>query len=62
MASLEELYNKSEFSKLGKSNKDKTPLSAGDFEVSDLQKDEKQLNKARGGKLNLKKYSDSVKL
>lgn len=62
MTSLEELYNKSEFSKLGKSNKDKTPLSVDDYEVSDLQKNEKQLNKARGGKLNLKKYSDSVKL
>jgi len=58
MASIEELYNKSEFSKLGKSDKDKTPLSAD--EGKKLHKDDKALSNARGGKLNIKKYSDSV--
>tara|TARA_B100001939_G_scaffold315077_1_gene299959 strand:+ start:112 stop:294 length:183 start_codon:yes stop_codon:yes gene_type:complete len=58
MASIEELYNKSEFSKLGKSNKDKTPISAD--EGNKLHKDDKALATARGGKLNEKKYSDSV--
>lgn len=58
MASIEELYNKSEFSKLGKSNKDKTPISAD--EGNKLHKDDKALANARGGKLNEKKYSDSV--
>lgn len=59
MASIEELYNKSEFSKLGKNEKDKTPLSAD--EGNKLHKDDKALAQARGGKLNQKKYSDSVK-
>ena len=59
MASIEELYNKSEFSKLGKSNKDKTPISAD--EGNKLHKDEKALANARGGKLNQNKYSDSIK-
>jgi hypothetical protein len=58
MASIEELYNKSEFSKLGNSNKDKTPLISSDYDK--LSVDEKALEKARGGKLNQKKYSDSV--
>tara|TARA_R100000030_G_scaffold48309_3_gene36427 strand:+ start:825 stop:1007 length:183 start_codon:yes stop_codon:yes gene_type:complete len=58
MASIEELYNKSEFSKLGNSNKDKTPLISADSDK--LSVDEKALEKARGGKLNQKKYSDSV--
>jgi len=58
MASIEELYNKSEFAKFpqGK-DKDKTPI------VLDGGKDlrnEENLAKARGGKLNLKKYSESV--
>ena len=59
MASIQDLYNKSEFSKLGKSNKDKTPISAD--EGNKLHKDEKALAIARGGKLNQNKYSDSVK-
>ena len=59
MASIQDLYNKSEFSKLGKSNKDKTPISAD--EGNKLHKDEKALANARGGKLNQNKYSDSVK-
>jgi len=60
MASLEELYNKSEYSKLPL-KKDKTPISAGDFELDKLSIDESKLDKSRGGKLNQKPYSDSVK-
>ena len=60
MASLEELYKKSEFSKLPL-KQDKTPISEGDFDVSKLSVSESDLEKARGGKLNQKKYSDSVK-
>tara|TARA_B100000925_G_C21984300_1_gene463808 strand:+ start:455 stop:637 length:183 start_codon:yes stop_codon:yes gene_type:complete len=59
MASIQDLYNKSEFSKLGKSNKDKTPISAD--EGNKLHKDEKALANARGGKLNQNRYSDNVK-
>jgi len=58
MASIEELYNKSEFSKLADNSKDKTPISADT--TNKLHKDEKALANARGGKLNQKKYSDSV--
>ena len=58
MASIEELYNKSEFSKLADNSKDKTPISADT--TNKLHKDEKALATARGGKLNQKKYSDSV--
>jgi hypothetical protein len=58
MASIEELYNKSEFSKLADKSKDKTPISADN--ANKLHKDEKALATARGGKLNQKKYSDSV--
>ena len=53
------LINKSEFSKLGPTNKDKTPISADDG-GNKLHKDEKALATARGGKLNQKKYSDSI--
>ena len=59
MASIEELYKKSEFSKLPNVGKDKTPIS-GDDSGNQLHKDEKALGVARGGKLNEKKYSDSV--
>jgi hypothetical protein len=58
MASIKELYEKSEFAKLADKSKDKTPISAD--EVNKLHKDEKALAQARGGKLNQKKYSDSV--
>ena len=60
MASILDTYNKSEFSKFpqGK-NLDKTPISAEDS-GNKLHKDEKSLAQARGGKLNQKKYSDSV--
>jgi len=65
MASIEELYKKTEFAKLPL-KKDRTPITARDFDNSELQVSEEQLEKARGGKLgNLaggftptKKYSD----
>jgi hypothetical protein len=65
MASIEELYKKTEFAKLPL-KKDRTPITARDFDSSELQASEEQLEKARGGKLgNLaggftptKKYSD----
>lgn len=65
MASIEDLYNKSEFAKLP-SKKDRTPISAGDFDKAKLQITPDDLEKARGGKLgNIaggfspgKKYSD----
>lgn len=60
MASLEELYKKSDFAKLPL-KKDRTPLSAEDFDVAKLSVSEQELEKARGGKINQKKYSDSVK-
>ena len=56
--SIEDLYKKSEYAKLADNSKDKTPLSAN--EGNKLHKDDKALATARGGKLNLKKYSDSV--
>jgi len=59
MASIQELYEKSEFAKLADKSKDKTPISAD--EVNKLHKDDKALAQARGGNLNDKKYSDSVK-
>jgi hypothetical protein len=58
MSKILELYEKSEFSKLADKSKDKTPLSAD--EVNKLHKDDKALAQARGGKLQEKKYSDSV--
>ena len=60
MASIEELYNKSDFSKLPL-KKDRTPISSGDFDSDKLSIDETKLEKSRVGKLNQKKYSDSVK-
>ena len=65
MASIEEMYKKSEFAKLPL-KKDRTPLTAKDFDSSELQISEEQIEKGRGGKLgNLtggftptKKYSD----
>jgi hypothetical protein len=59
MASIQELYEKSEFAKLADKSKDKTPISAD--EVNKLHKDDKALAQARGGKLADKKYSDTVK-
>jgi hypothetical protein len=60
MANIVDLYKKSEFSKQPL-KKDRTPISAADFDKKALSVDENKLEKARGGKLNLKKYSDSVK-
>ena len=60
MASIEELYSKSDFSKLPL-KKDKTPISEGDFDSQKLSISEDKLDKSRGGKLNQKKYSDSIK-
>ena len=59
MASIQELYEKSDFAKLPL-KKDRTPISEGDFDLSKLAISEDKLEKARGGKLNQKKYSDSV--
>jgi hypothetical protein len=67
MASIEELYKKSEFAKLPLI-KDRTPISAGDFELNKLSISEENIEKGRGGKLGsgaggftpVKKYSDSV--
>jgi len=59
MASIQELYEKSEFAKLADNSKDKTPISAD--EVNKLHKDDKALAQARGGKVSDKKYSDTVK-
>ena len=53
MASIKDLYDKSEFSKLADNSKDKTPISADS--TNKLSKNEKALATARGGKLNLKK-------
>tara|TARA_B110000967_G_C18580771_1_gene409573 strand:- start:87 stop:269 length:183 start_codon:yes stop_codon:yes gene_type:complete len=58
MGSIQDMYSKSEFAKLNGSSADKTPTSAD--MVNKLHKDDKALATARGGKLNLTKYSDSV--
>lgn len=59
MASIIDTYKKSEVSKYPQgTGLDKTPISAD--EVNKLHKDDKALAQARGGKLNQKKYSDSV--
>ena len=60
MASIQELYEKSEFAKLADKSKDKTPISADDG-GNKLHKDDKALAQARGGKISDKKYSDTVK-
>lgn len=59
MSKILEIYEKSEFSKLGPSDKDKTPISADDG-GNKLHKDDKALAQARGGKLAEKKYSDTL--
>ena len=58
MGSIQDTYSKSEFAKLNGSNKDKTPTSAD--MINKLHPDDKALATARGGKLNLARYSDSV--
>lgn len=58
MATIQEIYARSEFAKLPFKGKDKTPIEADGG--LDLSKDEKALTKARGGKLSTKKYSDTI--
>jgi len=58
MASIEDLYNGSDYKKLADKGKDKTPTSAD--MTNKLHKDDKALAIARGGTLNQTKYSDSV--
>jgi hypothetical protein len=63
MASIKDLYDKSEFSKYPQGvGKDKTPISKDDFDLKELSKDEKALKQARGGQLNQTPYSSTVKL
>tara|TARA_Y100001937_G_scaffold73653_1_gene100147 strand:+ start:17487 stop:17669 length:183 start_codon:yes stop_codon:yes gene_type:complete len=58
MASIIDKYKNSEFAKLGKSTKDKTPYSADSG--NKLHQDEKALAQARGGKLKGGNYSSTV--
>ncbi len=61
MASIIEIYEKGT-PKTGTANTkgvDKTPIEADGGR--DLSKDERRLEKSRGGKLNLTKYSDTVR-
>jgi hypothetical protein len=60
MANIEDLYKKSDFNKLPL-KKDRTPITEADFDLKKLSVSETKLENARGGKLNLKKYSDTVK-
>lgn len=57
MASIEELYKKSEFAKLADKSKDKTPI---DLDGGKDLRNPANLEKARGGKLAEKKYSDTI--
>ena len=58
MASIEELYKGSSYSKLADKSKDKTPIeNDGGLNLS---VDSTKLEKARGGKLSQKKYSDTL--
>ena len=57
MASIEDLYKGSDFSKLPNKNGDKIPIELDGGK--DIRK-ESNLEKARGGKLTTKKYSDSI--
>ncbi len=59
MASILDLYNGSDFSKIGKSTKDKTPISAD--EKNALHIEDAKINNARGGKLREKPYSETIK-
>ena len=61
MASILELYGTTgpKPGTIDSKGKDKTPIEPDGG--LDLSKDEKKLKKARGGDLNQKKYSDSVK-
>ncbi len=57
MTSIQDLYKNSDFAKLPNKGGDKTPIELDGGK--DLRK-ESNLERARGGKVNLKKYSDSV--
>lgn len=57
MASILDIYNKSDFKNLPDKTKDKTPIDADGGK--DLSTNEDALKKARGGTLNEKKYSDN---
>ena len=61
MASIKDLYDKSDFAKYPAKGKDKTPISKDDFDLKKLSKDEKALANARGGKLNQTSYSANIK-
>lgn len=57
MASILDMYNKSDYKNLPDKTKDKTPLEEDGG--LDLSRDEAKLKQARGGTLNEKKYTDS---
>lgn len=65
MASILEMFEKTppKTGKIDKKGVDKTPIGLEEpFDPSrDLVKDEKALDRARGGALNTSKYSESVK-
>lgn len=58
MSTILDTYKNSQFAKLGKTDKDKTPLSVDN---KTLQVDETKLKKARGGQLQEKPYSNTIK-
>tara|TARA_B100000676_G_C17426810_1_gene507290 strand:+ start:19 stop:198 length:180 start_codon:yes stop_codon:yes gene_type:complete len=58
MASIQDLYKNSDFAKLPNKGGDKTPIELDGGK--DLRK-ESNLERARGGKANLEKYSNTVK-
>lgn len=65
MASIIEMFEKTppKTGKIDTKGVDKTPIDSAQYPFagsSDLSKDEKKLQKARGGALNTKKYSDSI--
>lgn len=68
MASIQDLYKKSEISKKVAKKIDRTPISANDFDLKKLSVSNESLTKARGGKLGngvggftpTKKYSGSL--
>ena len=57
MASIEEIYQKSSFANLP-TKRDRTPISAEDFDAKKLSISDEQFERARGGKLSTKPYSD----
>lgn len=53
MASLKDIYKKSDFNKLP-AKKDRTPITDKDFDLKKLSISEQNLEKQRGGKLGSK--------